>query len=905
MKAIEVGLKNPYLVVVLVLAVIVVGGVSLTKIPADLLPQFKTPAVQIVTFYPGMPPEVMERDIMSRLERWTGQSIGIEHQEGKAMLGVCIVKDFFREDISFDTAMSQVTSYAMSDLFYLPPGTIPPMVMPFDPTASVPLCLVAVSSETLSEKKLYEIAYYELRNRLQSIRGVVAPAVYGGKLRRILAYVDPMELAARGLSPMDVVRTIQKQSIFIPAGNAKFGDIDYQLISNAMPDRVEKLNDMPVKIDGQAVVFMRDIGEVKDSHQIQSNIVRINGRRQVYIPIYRQPGANTIAIVDEIKSQLEQIHARLKDMDPDAKEASLGVVMDQSAYVRASIGALQTEAALGAVLAGLVVLVFLRSVRATIIALVALPFSLLAAFIGMLTTGDSLNSMTLGGLALAIGIILDQSIVVLENISRHLEMGKSRYQAALDGASEVALPVFVSVVTFCVVFFPVVFLSGISKYLFTPLALAVIFSISASFVVALFVLPAFCMKFLKGKSPASSENTGPGVIPRLFDRVLPPLINARYLVMGGAGLAFVGALFLLMNQGRELFPAVDSNQFTIYVRLPSGTRIERTEETIAEIEKVLMDEIGRPDVGYPTDEKYADSNMRILISNIGVLMDWPAAYTPNTGSMDAFVLVQLKGKKGMPTTFDYVGILREKLGEQFPGVEFAFDTGGMMTAALNFGLPSPIDIQVQGSDLFTLEEIALHVRRVAAGVPGAVDVRVAQRMDYPQIGIEVDRTKAAQLGLMQEDVIKNVVTAVNSSVGFNPAFWIAPNGNHYFIGAQYAESEITSMETLRNVPITGANSKQPIPLRNVAEFYRSTGPSVVNHMNITRTFDIFVNIKQGYDVGGVAVEIERRLQEEGALDLERTKTSRGVEYKVGADYAGKGYTISLRGEVDTMQKSMR
>jgi len=904
-KAIEVGLKNPYLVVVVVLATFVVGITSLLRIPADLLPIFKTPAVQIVTFYPGMPPEVMERDIMSRLERWTGQSIGIEHQEAKAMLGVCIVKDFFREDISFDTAMSQVTSYAMSDLFYLPPGTIPPMVMPFDPTASVPLCLVAVSSETLSEKKLYEIAYYELRNRLQSIRGVVAPAVYGGKLRRILAYVDPMELAARGLSPMDIVGTIQKQSIFIPTGNVKFGDIDYQLISNAMPDRVEKLNDMPVKIDGQAVVFMRDVGEVKDSHQIQSNVVRINGRRQVYIPIYRQPGANTIAIVDEIKSQLEQIYARLKDMDPDAKEASLGVVMDQSAYVRASIGALQIEAGLGALLAGLVVLVFLRSVRATIIALLALPFSLLAAFIGMLMTGNSINSMTLGGLALSIGIILDQSIVVLENITRHLEMGKTRYQAALDGASEVALPVFVAVVTFCVVFFPVVFLSGISKFLFTPLATAVIFSIAASFVVAVFVLPAFCMKFLKAGSSHSAEEKRTGLIAGLFDRFLPPLITARYLVAGGAGVAFVGALFLLMNQGRELFPPVDSNQFTIYARLPSGTRIERTEETIAEIEKVLMDEIGRPDVEYPKEEKYADSNMRILISNIGVLMDWPAAYTPNSGAMDAFILVQLKGKKGLPTTFDYVGILREKLGKQFPGVEFAFDTGGMMTAALNFGLPSPIDIQVQGSDLFTLEEIAQQVQRIAAGVPGAVDVRVAQRMDYPQIGIEVDRTKAAQLGLMQEDVIKNVVTAVNSSVGFNPAFWIAPNGNHYFIGAQYPESAIISMETLRDVPITGANSLQPIPLRNVAEFYRATGPSVVNHMNITRTFDIYVNVESGYDVGGVADEIETRLQNASVLDLERGETARGVEYKVGADYEGKGYTIGIRGEIETLKKSLR
>ena len=857
-----------------------------------------------------MPPEVMERDIMSRLERWTGQSIGIERQEGKAMLGVCVVKDFFREDIGFDTAMSQVTSYAMSDLFYLPPGTIPPMVMPFDPTASVPLCLVAVSSDTLSEQKLYEIAYYELRNRLQSIPGVVAPAVYGGTLRRILAYVDPMELAARGLSPMDVVRTLQQQSIFIPTGNAKFGDIDYQLVSNAMPDRVEKLNDLPVKIDGEAVVFMRDIGEVKDTSRIQGNVVRINGRRQVYIPVYRQPGANTIAIVDEIKAQLLNIHARLKDMDPAAKEASLGVVMDQSTYVRSSINSLQLEAGLGALLAGLVVLVFLRSVRATIIAVVALPFSLLAAFIGMMITGDSLNSMTLGGLALAIGIILDQAIVVLENISRHMEMGKSRYQAALDGASEVALPVFVAVVVFCVVFFPVVFLTGISKYLFAPLSLAVIFSICASFIVAIFVLPAFCMKFLKIKPRSAAEGSDQGVVGRWFDRVLPAVLKARYLVVGVAAVAFAGASFLLLNQGQELFPAVDSNQFTIYVRLPSGTRIENTEATVAEIEQVLLDEIGQPDVDYDPNnpgetEKFADSNMRIVISNIGVLMDWPAAYTPNAGSMDAFILVQLKGKKGMPGTFDYVETLREKLNHQFPSVDFAFNAGGMMTAALNFGLPSPIDIQVMGSDLFTGEEIALQVRQIVAEVPGTADVRVAQRMDYPQIGIEVDIVKAAQLGLTQEDVIKNVVTAVNSSVGFNPAFWIAPNGNHYFIGAQYAESNITSMETLRNVPITGANSLQPVPLRNVAEFYRATGPSVINHVNITRTFDIYANVARGYDLGGVVAEIERRLQSSSLLNLERADTSRGVEYRVGAAYQDKGYTLAIRGEIDTLRKSLR
>ncbi len=906
MKAIDVSLRNPHLVAVVVLAVFVVGITAVTRIPADLLPIFKTPAVQIVTFYPGMPPEVMERDIMSRLERWTGQSVGIERQEGKAMLGVSVVKDFFREDISFDTAMSQVTSYAMSDLFYLPPGTIPPMVMPFDPTASVPLCLVSVSSPTMSEKELYDVAYFELRNRLQSIQGVIAPAVYGGKLRRILAYVDRDQMEARGLSPMDVVKSLKTQNVLVPTGNAKFGDIDYQIVSNAMEPEVHSLNDVPIKTDGQAVVFMRDVGEVKDSSQIQTNSVRINGRRQVYIPIYRQPGANTISIVNGIKTQLDTILNRLREMDTTgkSKDLALEVVMDQSTYVRSSITSLQIAATLGAVLAGIVVLVFLRSLRSTFVIILAIPIAILATFIGLFYTGDTINSMTLGGLALAIGILVDQSIVVLDNITRHMRMGKSGFQAALDGTREVSMPVFVSTLTFVVVFFPVVFLSGVPRYLFAPLAIAVVFAVIASYTVAMFVIPTFCAKFLKVRAASQESGATTSSVPSWFDGWFSRMLSMRWLVFAGSGGLLALALLLLSRTGTELFPQVDSNQFTIYVRLPSGTRIERTEATIAEIEKALMDEMGQPDAEYPKVEKYADSNLRILISNIGVLMDWPAAYTPNTGPMDAFVLVQLKGKSGMPTTFDYVDRLRGKLNRKFPGVDFAYDTGGMMTAALNFGLPSPINVRVQGSNLFTAEEIAMHVQRIVSTVPGAADVRIAQRMDYPQIDIQVDRVKAAQLGVTQEDVVKNVVTTVNSSINFDPAFWIDENnGNHYFFGAQYAEEDIDSIETLKNVPITGKGSVMPVALRNIAEFGRKTGPAVVNHVNITRTIDVFANVEGGYDVGSVAGEIERRLGASPLLESVRKETPRGVVYEVGGDYGGKGYSYSMSGEVETMRSS--
>jgi len=901
---IRAALRNPYLIVVLALTISVVGVTSYQRIPADLLPVFKTPAVQIVTFYPGMPPEVMERDIMSRLERWTGQSVGIEHQEGKAMLGVSVVKDFFREDVTMDTAMSQVTSYAVSDMFYLPPGTIPPMVMPFDPTASVPLCLVSVSNPQMNEKELYDIAYFELRNRLQSIQGVIAPAVYGGKLRRILAYVDREKLQARGLSLTDVQQALLKENVLIPAGNAKMGDVDFQIFTNALPDTVEKLNDTPIKVvDGQPVL-MRDVGEVRDAGQIQTNIVRTNGARQVYIPIYRQPGANTIEIVDSINQRLERIGDRLKEMnadDPKMESLVLSVVMDQSVGVRESITGLQIAAGLGAVLAGLVVFLFLRSFRSSMIIFLAIPLAILAAIIGLFYTGDTINAMTLGGLALAVGILVDQSIVVLENIVRHVRMGKPSFEAAVDGAREVALPILVSTITFCVVFYPVVFLSGIAKFLFTPLAIAASVAIIASYLIAITLVPAYCARFFKGEAgagaasgaaaPTREEHRPESRLSRLFRQALGWVIAFRYAVVGAAFALFIGSVLLLTQMGTELFPPVDSGQFTMYVRLPSGTRIERTEQKIQAIERHIVEKLGEPDPAFALGkEEKPESSLQMLISNIGVLMDWPAAYTPNTGPMDAFMLVQLKDKRGRPDVFHLVTELRNELEEKFPSVEFAFDTGGMMTAALNMGEPSPIHFQVTGSNLHTAQDIAQIIKREAEQVEGAVDVRIAQRMDYPVLDVEIDRLLASQVGVTTEDVMKNLVSATNSSINFEPAFWIdESNGNHYFFGVQYFEEDINSLDTLRYVPVTGANSSQPVPLEQMAEIEQTTGPAVINHHNITRATDIYANVLPGYDVGSVVAEIERRLQSAPEMRARQTRTQRGTEHDilgVPADYSG-------------------
>lgn len=962
---IRFALKNPYVVIVSVLMVVVVGGMSLLRIPADLLPTYEISAAQIVCFYPGMPPEVMEQDIMSRLQRWTGQSSGIEHQEAKAMQGVCVVKDFFHEGVSQAEAVSQVSMYAMSDMFYLPPGTIPPMVMPFDPTASVPLCLVTVSNPDMDDSELYDVAYKNLRNNLQSINGVIAPAVNGGKLRRILAYVDPEKLRAYDLSIMEVHQALRQQNVLIPAGSAKIGDKEFYIYTNAIPDKVSLLNNAPVKIGegGQPILFS-DIGEVKDSHQIQTNSVRVNGRNLVYVPVYRQPGSNTIEIVDRIHGELDRILNRLKDErkirdadgnlvdDPKMVNLELNVVMDQSVKVRESVNALWIAAILGAVFAGLVVFLFLRSFRSTIVIVVAIPVAILTSLIGLYFTGNTINAMTLGGLALAVGILIDQAIVVIDNIERHMQTDKGPLQAALDGTREVAVPLFVSTATFMVVFFPVIFLSGLAKYLFVPLALAVIFSVLASFLIAMFFVPVAAAKIMGGDGHGELAGfTEPkmgsepkGWLVRGYRVLLLASLRKRWLVIAVSLALFVGAVWLMTQIGTELFPPVDAGQFTIYVRAPSGTRLEESERLVTEIENALVDEIGDPAPDNPipyeiTVARYggvdgqldadeiaqarAESDLQMLVANIGVLMDWPAAYTPNTGAMDSFILVQLAGKNGT-SVFDYVGRMRKRLNKQFPDVDFAFDTGGILTAALNMGEPSPIHFQITGYTLPIAHRIAGHLTEAMEMVPGTADVRIAQRIDYPMIRVEIDRLKAADVGVSPEQVMKSLVSATNSSINFDPAFWIDPrNGNHYFLGTQYHEDKIDSLDTLRYVSIKG--KEKNVYLMDVADIITNVkGPSVINHRNIKRVTDVFANVEPGYDLGSVVAAIERKLTEVGnPLALEPIQDTRSAAakypgwfqslladvglnqptmYKVAADDF-KGFTMELQGEIRSMRDS--
>jgi CzcA family heavy metal efflux pump len=884
---IRAALRNPYLVIVLVLAVLLIGGTVALRMPADILPIFRTPAVQILTLYPGMPTETMERDITNRLERWTSQANGVALQESKSLIGVSVVRDYFRPDVDPNTALSQVSSLAISDLYYLPPGTIPPMVMPYDPTASIPLALLTISSTTMNETQLYDIAYFNIRNMLSGITGTIAPAVFGGRIRRILVYVDPNRLAARRMSPLDVANGLREWNTLIPTGDAKIGPTDYMILTNGMAPTVDAINDFPLKIVNGAPVFVKDIGIAKDTYQIQTNIVHVNGRREVYIPIYRQPGANTIQVVEGLKQALPRIQARIRP------GIDLRVIFDQSIYVRRSLGSLEREALLGAVLAALMVLIFLGSARSTVVIFLTIPLSILAALIGLYATGNALNSMTLGGLALAVGRLVDDSIVVLENTIRHLRMGKRPLDAAKEAAEEVAMPVIVSTITTVVVFFPVVFLTGLGRFLFSPLALSVAFAMAASYLLALTLIPAYSAHFLHAEAAREEHSNRRGLFVGLATRLealkdryevwLRKAMAHRKALLMAAGATFVLSLSLYPLLGKELFPPIDAGQFTILVRAPSGTRIELSEALSAEIENAVRQII-------PAKE------LNTVVSNSGVLYDWPAAYTPNAGPMDTFLNVQLSENYRISAQ-EYVRRLRQALPGKFPDLSFGFDTGGLLSAALNFGLPSPIDIQVTGNSLEQAHEIAQQVQAEVREVPGTADVRIQQKLDYPAFNIDVDRVKAAYLGLTQEDAVKNIVTALNSSVNFLPSFWIDErNGNHYFLGAQYPEDEIRDKATLENIPLTdpaprGASSGEPTLVRNVAAITHATAPIEVEHRNIARVTDVYANVA-GRDIGHVAADIQKRLNQL-RLPPGYSVVMRGETQNMAESFAGLGFGLLM------------
>jgi multidrug efflux pump subunit AcrB len=890
---IRFSLGNWYAVVVLVLSIGVLGAITIVSIPVDILPSFKSPAVQVLTFYGGMPAADVENDITNRMERWTGQSAGQYRQESRSIVGCSIVRNYYTEDIDPNGALTEVNSLATAAIPNLPPGTLPPVILRFDPTSTTPVCLVALDSESEPESILYDTGRYEVRNYIMGVKGAVAPVVYGGKVRAVLAYMDRDKLQARNLSPVDLMGALDRFNVFLPTGDAKFGDKDYALDSNSLYELVKRMGDIPVKTepDGK-VVFLRDVADPQDTALIQTNIVRVNGRKQVYIPVYRQNGASTLRVVSELKSKLPEMKGKLSHDDIDLKP-----VMDQSVYVFQSIISLVFEGVLGAILCSLVILVFLGEWRMTVIAVTTIPVAVLAGIIGLHVTGNTVNVMTLAGLALAIGPLVDSAIICLENTHRHLGLGAKPKEAAFLGASEVAMPELVASCCTLLVLAPLAFQPGMGTFLFRPMALAVAFAMGAAYILSRSFVPAMCMLFLRPhpKQPgdihgvdrehrAAHEHAGArGPLARAFaawEGMINVAIGWYVLLLGWAMrrrplvLAVALGLFVAVVLGlgsqlrREFFPEVDAGAFEIYVRAPSGTRIEETNDRVARVEKFIDGRLGE--------------DKETTISEIGVVADWSAAYTPNSGPMDAVVKVQLKGER-RHSAQEYVELLRKGFQDptrfddpdftdpdEFKSLEFAFDAGGMIRSAMNEGKSTPINVRITGRKLEKAHALAEAIRNEVVQVKGVVDCRILQRLDYPEFVVKVDRAKAAALGLSQEIVMKNLVAALNSSISYNKHnFWIDPKThNQYYVGVMYKEKAIESADTLLDVPITSGAQKKPIPLRNVATVEPATVPAEITHTDLQPTIDLTMGVS-GRDLGHVADDVYAAVARFGVPEKEK------------------------------------
>jgi CzcA family heavy metal efflux pump len=880
------ALRNPHTIIVGAVIIALLGVTAFARMPVDVFPNLKMPAVVVATFYPGMPPLEIERDITTRFERFFTLGSDIEHIESRSLPGVSIIRVFFHPDANVDTAAASLANLAMADLRHLPPGTLPPLVLKSD-ASSLPVTLVTVSGAGYSEAQLRDQAQYNIRNQLATVAGASVPPPFGGKYRQIMVYTDRKALEARGLTLMDVVHSLNDANLIIPAGDAKIGNLDYFVDTNSMIEHPDDINNVPVRIGaGQAPVLVGDVGRAEDAAQIQQNVVRIDGQRSVYVPILKQGNANTIAVVDGVRDLLPEIFGLPAGMH-------LASIFDQSKYIREAIESLEHEAGSAAVLASLVILLFLGSFKSTLAIFVSIPLSVLAAAFGLFLNGSTTNVMTLGGFALAIGRLVDDSVVVLENINRHLAEGKSPAAAARDGAEEVALPVLASTLTTVIVFFPVMFLFGVAKYLFQALSLAVVLSMLASYVVAMTVIPIYCARFLTAEEArAEVEGAGHGRLAWFsrayerfaarYERLLEAALDRKWVVIVALTALFAVTMFGAAWLGTELFPRTDAGQFIINLRTPPGTRIEKTEALTSRVEDLIRSMIPAHDLG-------------MVVSNLGLAPGFSAIYSPNAASDSGFVMVSLTPNH-TESTWHYVDALRKALPTQVPEVQAFFQSGSIIDAVLNFGLAAPIDVQLSGPDYTALHAAAGQVARVVRQLPDVADVFVPQESAYPSLTVDVDRVKAARLGLNQRDVVTNLITALTSNQMIAPSIWIDPKtGNDYFLTAQYPERDIDSLDTLLNIPVKGdgrgEDHADAVLLRNVATISHETQPAEAAHYNIQRVVDVLV-APRGDDLGGTQAAIQRALARL-SLPKDIKITYRGSVSAMQASFQSFGFGLGM------------
>ena len=859
------SIRNPYFIIVVCLALVAIGVVSLARMPVDLFPAINIPEVVVATFYSGMPPEDIEFDITNPLERFFTLASGVDHSESRSLLGVSIIKVHFQPGTSADADVTQLSNLALADLKRLPPGTLPPVVLKFD-ASSLPVCLVTVSGEGLNETQLHDYAQFQIRNQIAVLKGAEIPPPFGGKYRQIMVYVDPYKMASRQLSPMDVVTAVNNSNLIIPAGDVKVGPTDYYVYSNSMVKDMSELNSLPIKTAGKSWVTISDVGHAEDSNQLQYNIVRVDGQRSAYIPIMKQGGdTNTIEVVDGVRA----LTSHLFDLP---KQLVTKVVFDQSVYVKAALETVLHEGAIGLVLTSIMILVFLGSVRATSAVLLSIPLSAVAAFVVLALMGSTVNTMILGGMALAFSRVIDNSVISLENIYRHLEMGALPRIAAEVGGAEVSLAVLAATLVDVVDFFPVVFLYGVSKFLFSALALAFSLSLLASFVVAMTVIPLFCSRFLKQHAPAEGGaehpvaahpggkslgnrfnawfNRGFGKVLDLYERwVRRALVRPGWTVLALAGV-FLLSLGIYPFCGVAFFLRTHAGQFPINMKAPTGTRIEVTEQYVKKVEDLIHKVVSPHD-------------FKMVISNIGVVNDFSSLYTDNAGEYTSTIQVALNDDHET-SSFEYIARVRKAIAAQLPDVRTFFQSGSMVDAVINSGMPAPIDVQVSGSNLKRNFAFAQDLATRIRSLGNVGEVYIPQDMNYPGIRLDVDRVHAGELGLTQKDVVDNVITALNSNYMIAPNYWVDDkSGNDYYLTVQYYEHglpAIHDMLDLRNIPLHAPNATLPTTLDSVVKLTRIQTPTEIDHHQIQRVTDIYVS-PAGEDLGHVTSSIQNILAE--------------------------------------------
>jgi multidrug efflux pump subunit AcrB len=911
---VRASLDNRYAVVAISLIVVILGIVSYQNMVVDIFPEINLPVVAVATFYKGMGPSQVEGAITLRLEQAFLQASYVEHIESRSLPGVSLIKVYFHPSYDVNAGLAEITSLTYANLRYLPQGIFPPIILKFG-ASSLPIAIQTTSSATLGEKEVRDQAYFTVRPQLGTVSGIMYPTTFGGTVRQITVFLDPERMRARGVSTRDIVKAVNEQSALLPAGDVKIGDINYNVYTNSMIEIVDEMNEIPIKIANGVPVFLKDVAKAADSTMIQVNVVRINGRRAVYLPIMKQAGANTIAVIDGIKHVLPNLIGLPIEID-------VKLLFDQSIYIRQAIQTLEHEGLMGGSLACLMVLLFLGSLRYTLVIALAIPLSVTAAFIGLYFTGHTINIMTLGGLALAVGPLLDNAIVVVENIHRHMEMDKPVKQAAIDAVGEVALPMMVITITVFLVFLPIAFFTGIIKFLFVPLALTLAYAMMASYFVALTVAPVAMERLFHrvqhgARPPAPRSERGLVAAWHRLDLFAPfvkryerglrwCLAHKALVVLAVTGI-FIVSVAMAPQLATEFFPKVDAGSFILNISAPEGNRIEDTEALVARIEQFVQQEI-------PAAE------LEQIVSNIGLPQGWMVLYTPVNGPHQAFLLVSLK-KGHTLRTAAIIERLRTTLLREAPGLKFSFQTGGIVSDVINFGLPAPIDIKVSGRNLSELAETAKRIRDVVAHVPGTVDVQVRQGMEYPEIHLEIDRSKAMYMGLREKEIVTDLVTGLSSNVTMDPGYWVDPRSNNaYFVVTQIPEQRLSELEDILNLPLVGIRVEHPayvtmtgllfrgstlaaqqtpfvnhpqLPgfgkerttpalLRDLVHVTRAVGPEAVDHYNLQPTIDVLASV-HGNDLGQIAGRVEQAVAK---VDLPQD------------------VRVSFKGEVESMRAAL-